>query len=131
MTAINITLPMTHCSSCNACIGHLMEDYKKMLLKLNTMISDGIDLSQNYPHDDFILKNSGIDNRNIYDSFIQIYHKYADEEDRKLFDIKAILIYSLLSYAPLTASDFPFRGIVRRYKWCCTRMFLCDPTLYP
>ena len=127
MTSINLTLPLINCPSCNTCIGHLIEKYKKIVTLLNIMIQDGADLSHDLSNDIFILD----DGRNIYSSFIQVFYKLADEEDKKLFDVKAILIYALLSYSPLTESDFPFRSIVKRYKWCCSRMFLCDPTAYP
>jgi DNA-directed RNA polymerase subunit N (RpoN/RPB10) len=128
MASINLTLPLINCPSCNTCIGHLIEKYKKILAKLNTAIEDGIDiLSPSFDDEIFLLE----DGRNVYTSFIKIFYTYADDEDKKLFDIKAILIYALLSYSPLTEEDFPFRKVVKRYKWCCSRMFLCDPTCYP
>jgi|688.fasta_scaffold93856_5 hypothetical protein len=127
MTSINLTLPLINCPSCNNCIGHLIQNYKKILEWLNIFVQDGGDLSEPNDNPIFILD----DGRNVHSSFIQMFYTYADDEDRKLFDIKAILIYALLSYSPLTAGDFPFRKVVKRYKWCCSRMFLCDPTCYP
>ena len=129
MTAINLTLPMINCSSCGSVIGHLIPSYKMLLPQLLTMINS--DYDYNLDNDNFMIMD-GITAtyRNIYTSFIQVFYKNADDEDKKLFDPRVILIYALLDNNNLNPSDFPFRNIVKRYKWCCTRMFLCDPTEY-
>ena len=126
MTAVNITMPMIQCSSCNACIAHLTQDYARMLIKINHLISIKHDFTKAYPTDDFVSSTG----KNIYTDFLQVYYLHADAEDLSLFDNRVLVIYGLLEEEKLTPSDFPFRSIVRRYKWCCTRMFLCDPTIY-
>ncbi len=123
MTAPNLTMPMIQCSSCGSYIAHLIADYKKMTKVLDALIEDRHDF--NTYSDKFI--SNGIDK---YKTFIQRFYLNADEIDRKLFSTNSIIIYALLDNSGLLMEDFPFRSVVKRYRWCCSRMFLCDTVDY-
>ena len=123
MTSVNIALPILQCTSCNKYIGHMIKDYKKFTKELITLL----DNNHNFETDDYKMITTESPGRDIYKIFVKPYFLYADKKDKELFDIKVLIIYALLTKKELTEHDFPFRSIVKdKYRYCCTRMLLCD-----
>ncbi len=116
----NINLPAVRCTSCNSVIGHLIPDYYKFIKELNVLIESKHDFNKPY---EMLTQYSGV---NIYDLFIQPFYLYASEEDRKLIDPKAVVIYALRTINKIKPEDFPFIKNIPKYRYCCNRMFLCD-----
>ncbi len=122
MTAINLALPIINCTSCNRCVGHLIKDYYKFSKQLKEMLNNNFDFTK----DNEMITSDG---RNIYKLFLQPYYLYTDEEDKKLFNHRALIVYSLLTHKQQEKEDYPFRnklGDSYIYRYCCVRMFLCD-----
>jgi DNA-directed RNA polymerase subunit N (RpoN/RPB10) len=122
MAAPNVSLPMLQCTSCNYNIGHLFIDYYKMTRLLNKLIDDKFDFKTDV--EGFI--TTGGDTRDIYKQFIQPYYLYSDDEDKKLFETRAIIAYALFNFEQLKAEHFPLRSLVNKMKYCCTRMLFCS-----
>ena len=126
MTSINFALPLLQCTSCNKYYSHLLLDYYKFVKELQEMLDNDFDFEKKHEMNTTREHKS----RNIYKLFIQPFYLYGSKEDKKLLNVKSIIAYALINMKQLTKDDFPFcEKIATKYKYCCTRMFLCDNSL--
>ena len=126
MTSINICLPILQCTSCNKYYSHMLSDYYRFLKELNKMIETNFNFELDYE----MITTHENEKRNIYKLFIQPFYLYGSDEDKKLLNINSVVVYGLLTRKQMNKKDFPFcKNIATNYRYCCSRMFLCDNSL--